>query len=170
MTSATLSRQRLDFRVGAVPALGDVEPGVDFPRQVTVSQVAAQEDGLLGAADLQYRLIGRVVGCAGEPAQDRLGGGRARPDSGGVFPVTRSLPAPRVAFFSIREDGAAAGCGGTKLFGGEYGEIKRTYVRPEFRGRGFGKLMLDHLATHAKSRGIDVLRLETGIHQHAAIR
>ena len=29
--------------------------------------------------------------------------------------------------------------------------------------------MLDHLATHAKSRGIDVLRLETGIHQHAAI-
>jgi hypothetical protein len=42
-------------------------------------------DGLLGAADLQHSLIGRVGGCAGEPAQDRLGGGRASTDSGGVF-------------------------------------------------------------------------------------
>jgi putative acetyltransferase len=75
-----------------------------------------------------------------------------------------------VAFFVIREEGAPAGCGGVKLCGTEYGEIKRMYVRPEFRGRGFGKLVLDHLATYAKSHGLDLLRLETGIHQHAAIR
>ena len=30
--------------------------------------------------------------------------------------------------------------------------------------------MLSHLASHARSHGFDVLRLETGIHQHAAIR
>ena len=29
--------------------------------------------------------------------------------------------------------------------------------------------MLDHLANFARSRGIEVLRLETGIHQAAAI-
>src|SRR3954470_24869150 len=75
-----------------------------------------------------------------------------------------------VAFFVIREEGAPAGCGGVKLCGTEYGEIKRMHVRPEFRGRGFGKLVLDHLATYAKSHGLDLLRLETGIHQHAAIR
>ena len=75
-----------------------------------------------------------------------------------------------VAFFVISEDGAPVGRGGIKLFGSEYGEIKRMYVRPKFRGRAFGKLMLDHLASHAKSHGIEVLRLETGIHQHAAIR
>ncbi len=85
------------------------------------------------------------------------------------FSVER-LIADGVAFFVIHEGGAPAGCGGIKLFGSEYGEIKRMYVRPEFRGRGFGKLMLDHLATYAKSQGVDVLRLETGIHQHAAIR
>src|SRR5205823_14458955 len=45
-----------------------------------------------------------------------------------------------------------------------------AYVRPEFRGRGLGKLMLDHLASHARSHGVDVLRLETGVHQHAAVR
>jgi putative acetyltransferase len=30
--------------------------------------------------------------------------------------------------------------------------------------------MLDHLAEYARSRGVVLLRLETGIHQHAAIR
>jgi putative acetyltransferase len=85
------------------------------------------------------------------------------------FSVQR-LIADSVAFFVIREDGAPAGCGGIKLFGTEYAEIKRMYVRPRFRGRGLGRLMLDHLAEYARSHGLGILRLETGIHQHAAIR
>src|SRR5262245_57012716 len=75
-----------------------------------------------------------------------------------------------VAFFLVRNDGKPAGCGGIQLFGADYGELKRMYVRPEFRGLGFGKLMLDHLAGYAQSCGIGLLRLETGIHQHAAIK
>jgi putative acetyltransferase len=43
-------------------------------------------------------------------------------------------------------------------------------VRPEFRGRRIGKLMLDRLAAHAQAAGVRLLRLETGIHQSAAIR
>jgi len=82
----------------------------------------------------------------------------------------QKLIADAVAFFVIREGGAPAGCGGIKLFGIEYGEIKRMYVRPQFRGQRLGKLMLDHLAGYARSHGVAVLRLETGIHQHAAIR
>lgn len=82
----------------------------------------------------------------------------------------QKLIADSVAFFVIRDGDTPAGCGGIKLFGTEYGEIKRMYVRPEFRGRSFGKLMLDHLAAYAKSNGVGILRLETGIHQHAAIR
>ena len=60
------------------------------------------------------------------------------------------LLAEAVAFFLIRESGIPAGCGGVKLVGSEYAEIKRMYVRPQFRGIG-------------------LLRLETGIHQRAAI-
>lgn len=30
-----------------------------------------------------------------------------------------------VAFFVMRQDGALAGCGGVKLFGTDYGEVKR---------------------------------------------
>ena len=74
-----------------------------------------------------------------------------------------------VAFFVLRDGAAPAGCGGIQLFGTEYGELKRMYVRPEFRGRGFGRLLLDHLAAHAQRHGIQLLRLETGIHQTEAI-
>ena len=74
-----------------------------------------------------------------------------------------------VPFFIIRDNGIPVACGGVKLIGTEYGEIKRMYVRPQFRGSGFAKLMLEHLADYARSRGVAMLRLETGIAQQAAI-
>jgi len=85
------------------------------------------------------------------------------------FSVQR-LIADSVAFFVIRENGAPAGCGGISMFGTEYGEIKRMYVRPRFRGLGLARLLLDHLTDYAMRQGVRTLRLETGIHQHAAIR
>ena len=74
-----------------------------------------------------------------------------------------------VAFFVMRHDGMAAGCGGVKIFDTTYGEIKRMYVRPQFRGLGLGKLMLHHLADYAQQQGVALLRLETGIYQPEAI-
>jgi GNAT superfamily N-acetyltransferase len=74
-----------------------------------------------------------------------------------------------VAFFVTRCDGKPAGCGGIKLFGSKYGEVKRMYVRPEFRRLGLGKLMLDHLKNYARAHQVGVLRLETGIYQADAI-
>ena len=76
----------------------------------------------------------------------------------------------RVAFFVTRVEGAPAGCGGLKLFDGEYGEVKRMYVRPAYRGLGLGQAMLEHLAAYAQARQIPLLRLETGIYQTNAIR
>jgi putative acetyltransferase len=75
----------------------------------------------------------------------------------------------RVAFFVSRDDGQAAGCGGVMIVGSEYAEIKRMYVRPAFRGRALGRLMLEHLVAHARAQGLGVVRLETGIHQREAI-
>src|SRR5437868_14909654 len=80
------------------------------------------------------------------------------------------LIAQGVAFFVLRHNDIPAGCGGIQLFGTEYGELKRMYVRPQFRGLGYGKLLLDHLIEYARARGVGLLRLETGIHQAAAIR
>ena len=75
----------------------------------------------------------------------------------------------RVAFFVTRHDGVLAGCGGIELFGAEYGEIKRMYVRPQVRGLGLAQLMLNHLAAYAQERNVHLLRLETGIYQKEAI-
>src|ERR1700720_1230674 len=74
------------------------------------------------------------------------------PESRHGFSVERLLK-EGVAFFVLRVDGAAAGCGGIKLLGREYDE-----------------LLVDHLAEHARANGVTLLRLETGIHQQAAIR
>ena len=79
------------------------------------------------------------------------------------------LIAESVAFFVIRLDGVPAGCGGIKVVAGEYGELKRMYVRPSFRGRGLGKRLIDVLAAHACEQRVTLLRLETGIHQLEAI-
>ena len=84
------------------------------------------------------------------------------------FSVER-LVAEDVDFFVLRSDGTPAACGGLLIVDGDYGEIKRMYVRPDFRGRGFGRQLLDHLAGRARARGVALLRLETGIHQRAAI-
>lgn len=75
----------------------------------------------------------------------------------------------RVVFFVTRYEGQLAGCGGIKMFGSEYGEVKRMFVRPEFRGKGLGKAMLRRLAEYARSNDAKLLRLETGIYEVEAI-
>jgi len=74
-----------------------------------------------------------------------------------------------VTFFVTRYEGKPAGCGGLKLFGSEYGEVKRMYVRPEYRGKGLGRLILNCLADFARKHQVGLLRLETGIYQTEAI-
>lgn len=78
------------------------------------------------------------------------------------------LIAEGVPFFVIRVDGVAAGCGGIKLCP-DYGELKRMYVRPQFRGLGLGKRMIAHLTEYALQHGITILRLETGYNMDDAM-
>jgi GNAT superfamily N-acetyltransferase len=80
-----------------------------------------------------------------------------------------SLITEGVAFFVLRVDGAPAGCGGVKIYEEGYGEIKRMFVRPQFRGAGLSKIMLAYLEGYTREQGLGLLRLETGIHQREAI-
>jgi putative acetyltransferase len=75
----------------------------------------------------------------------------------------------QVAFFVLRADGQAVGCGGLKIFADEYGEIKRMFVRPIFRGRGFARQIMNHLEEYARRQKVFLLRLETGVSQREAI-
>jgi putative acetyltransferase len=74
-----------------------------------------------------------------------------------------------VVFFVTSCGGEPAGCGGLKLFGTDYAEVKRMYVRPVHRGLGLGKAMLNHLREFARERQVSLLRLETGIYETEAI-
>ena len=81
----------------------------------------------------------------------------------------------KVEFFVLYHDGEPAACGGVQIINdphdpaAPYGELKRMYVRDQFRGLGLAKRMLLHLEDVALERGVTVMRLETGIHQPEAI-
>ncbi|MFJ6344493.1 GNAT family N-acetyltransferase [Pseudarthrobacter oxydans] len=48
--------------------------------------------------------------------------------------------------------------------------LKRMYLRPEFRGQGWGRHMLDTAIETAAREGWKRIILDTGAHQHAAHR
>jgi putative acetyltransferase len=65
--------------------------------------------------------------------------------------------------------GEAVGCGALVDHAGEYGELKRIYVRPDSRRAGVGRAILGELFGQARSRGLRILRLETGNAQSEAL-
>lgn len=80
-----------------------------------------------------------------------------------------SLLRDGVLFLVARDvEGRAAGCAALVRREG-YGEIKRMFVDPVRRGGGTGRQLLEQLTMFARMSGLQVLRLETGIHQPEAI-
>jgi GNAT superfamily N-acetyltransferase len=61
-------------------------------------------------------------------------------------------------------NGRPVACGAVQPLGDGIGEIKRMYVRPAYRGNGYGRLILAALEELALQRGLHTLRLETGRH------
>lgn len=59
------------------------------------------------------------------------------------------------------EDGQAVGVGCLKQSRPDTAEIKRMYVRPDARGRGLGRLLLDRLVQAAREAGYQHVRLDS---------
>jgi len=80
-----------------------------------------------------------------------------------------ALRAPGVLFHVAREEGGRAlGCGALKLQGG-WGEVKSMWADPAARGTGVGRALLAALVEAGRAHGLACLRLETGIHNRAAL-
>jgi GNAT superfamily N-acetyltransferase len=60
-------------------------------------------------------------------------------------------------------------CGGYKKYDNDSVEIKRMYVKPEYRGRGIASKVLLELENWANEIGYSVAILETGSKQQEAI-
>jgi len=67
-----------------------------------------------------------------------------------------------VTFYAVREDGVLAAVGALKALSDSRGELKSMRASPDFRGRGAGRALLEHLIAEARSRGYNWLGLETG--------
>lgn len=96
-------------------------------------------------------------------------------DGSGAFAVEDVL-VPRAGFFVGWVGGVYGGeavcCGAYRPFSeGEKqaAEVKRMYVRPAFRGRGYSAAMLGELERRAWLDGYRVMRLETAYRQPEAI-
>ena len=91
-------------------------------------------------------------------------------DSNHLEPA-EALKRPGVLFVGCRVDGRLVASGAAKIMSddGDYGEIKRVFVFDDYRGRGLSRRIMDYLEARLRERGIELFRLETGIHQPAAI-
>ena len=90
--------------------------------------------------------------------------------SGQTFGYTpEQLQTANVYLVAARVDGRLAGMGGLELQEDGVGELKRFFVTPEYRGLGVADAVLSALLDYAKGQNLDVLRLETGDKQRAAI-
>lgn len=74
------------------------------------------------------------------------------------------------------DDGSPAGCGAVQPLEGtepgaprEIGEVKRVYVVPWARGRGYSRTIMARLVDIAREEGFTSLWLDTGTPQHEAV-
>ena len=79
------------------------------------------------------------------------------------------LARDNVLFVGVYDEGRLVGCGAVKIMDGAYGEVKRLFVKPECRGKGIARVIMETLEQYLLEKEIDLARLETGIHQTEAI-
>ena len=72
-----------------------------------------------------------------------------------------SLPGEYICVLVAEESGQLAGCAALRNIGDGVGEMKRLYVRPEFQGRGLGRLLTERIIEEARDSGHRLLRLDT---------
>lgn len=82
-----------------------------------------------------------------------------------AFPPASAFEPPAGVFLVVEEDGQDLGCGGIRrIADGPNGiryEVKHLYLRPETRGRGWGRLLLERLEEYAREWGAVELVLDT---------
>jgi putative acetyltransferase len=68
---------------------------------------------------------------------------------------------PDGSLFLATHSGKAAGCVAFRRFSSDACEVKLMYVRPQFRGMGIGRRLVDMLIQAAREAGYSLMRLET---------
>ena len=72
------------------------------------------------------------------------------------------LKIPSIKFWSLWKDEKLFGCGALKFLDKEHGEFKSIRINDNFRNRGNGVKIIEHLIGEAKKLGIKKISIETG--------
>jgi putative acetyltransferase len=76
-----------------------------------------------------------------------------------TLPGTYAPPSGRLLLAQC--EGRSAGCIALRQLETRICEMKRLYVRPEYRGKGIGKLLVDGIIAEARAIGYERMRLDT---------
>lgn len=68
---------------------------------------------------------------------------------------------PYGRLYLARFDGSVAGCIALRKLDNENCELKRLYVKPEYRGKNIGSYLVKHIITEAKKIGYKHILLDT---------
>ena len=72
------------------------------------------------------------------------------------------LKDPSIKFWSLWENNQLMGSGALKFLNKEHGEFKSIRIEDNFRGKGNGIMVINHLIDEAKKLKIKKLSIETG--------
>ena len=86
----------------------------------------------------------------------------ASPDGSAHVLDIPGLKAPSIKFWSLWEKSQLIGCGALKFLDENHGEFKSIRVHDNFRGKGYGIKIINHLINEAKNLKIQKLSIETG--------
>ncbi|MGF6875040.1 GNAT family N-acetyltransferase [Paraburkholderia sp. MM5477-R1] len=129
--------QRLSFFTAAKP---DLPPGFEVVREAVANQMVAANRFTVSSDERIMRL-----GVYDTPDMLRL----AEMTEPGPFNArTNELG----HFFGVRESGQLVAMAGERMTAGKYVEISAVCTHPEWRGRGLGRLLMEHLAATIQER------------------
>ena len=92
------------------------------------------------------------------------------PTGVGPSATAQDFQPPEGNFLVAYADGEPAGCAGLKRLAADTVEIKRVFVRPEARGLGVARALVDGAEDVAREAGYALIRLDTGANQPEALK
>ena len=85
-----------------------------------------------------------------------------------ILRVLHHIDRRRGIFYLLQEGEEIVGMGAIRKLKKDVGEIKRMYIRPEFRGKGFGKALLQQLLAKGKEFRFSAVYLDTALSMKTA--